>query len=559
MGMTRPWVSRLVIAAVACAACAAPAMPSPQASVASDEHSISPTLTPPAAASVAPMPSGDTGCSNAGASLTLASRSVRVGESVILVVGSKPGTEIGFQLAGPDGRVFSRDPIRVTAASQRITLNGVGTGGWNTKGAPLGTYYLQLSVGDASCRLAFDVSDAGSATAPSSVAAPGLTRPSPTSAVAPPATSAPPVVTTSRPSTTVAPTLAPTPAPTLAASDSAAAFTPPFAGRYPVSNLVDHSVPREFVEYDGIFVSFWGERLAMFDSHSGIDWMMPEGTPILAVADGKVVFAGDTTPYPCPVLGGKLTVATFVMLEHSITTRGGVSLRVRTLYTHLSQAAVKMNDQVAQGQQVGLSGNTGCSGGPHLHFDTLRQNVRGTFVSFDPYGWEGASPDPWAVRPDGLVSIPMWSRAPELYAEAALPPNPGTSTASVAVTRLRWLTYPGPLDPNSQLVEVSLDPRYASGAVLLTGFQLKNNRGDIYSFPNGFLVRADQPVRVHAGRGTDTATDLYWGRATLPFERTGDCVRLVYPSGGSYRLSFGFTMSTSGGVVTTTPVACQTS
>jgi len=153
----------------------------------------------------------------------------------------------------------------------------------------------------------------------------------------------------------------------------------------------------------------------------------------------------------------------------------------------------------------------------------------------------------------------MWSRAPELYAEAALPPNPGTSTASVAVTRLRWLTYPGPLDPNSQLVEVSLDPRYASGAVLLTGFQLKNNRGDIYSFPNGFLVRADQPVRVHAGRGTDTATDLYWGRATLPFERTGDCVRLVYPSGGSYRLSFGFTMSTSGGVVTTTPVACQTS
>lgn len=85
--------------------------------------------------------------------------------------------------------------------------------------------------------------------------------------------------------------------------------------------------------------------------HTGIDTVLPEGSPVLAADDGVVVLVGSgTTGY-----------GNYVVLAHA----GGLD----TLYGHLNKALVKVGDQVTQGQPIGLEGSTGNSTGPHLHFE----------------------------------------------------------------------------------------------------------------------------------------------------------------------------------------------
>jgi len=85
--------------------------------------------------------------------------------------------------------------------------------------------------------------------------------------------------------------------------------------------------------------------------HTGIDLVEPELSPILAADDGEVAAVGaGTTGY-----------GNYVVVAHA----GGLT----TLYGHLSQAVVKVGDQVVQGQPIGLEGSTGNSTGPHLHFE----------------------------------------------------------------------------------------------------------------------------------------------------------------------------------------------
>lgn len=85
--------------------------------------------------------------------------------------------------------------------------------------------------------------------------------------------------------------------------------------------------------------------------HTGIDYGCPLNTPILASADGSVVFAGwDKTGY------GNL-----VILQHP----DGRA----TLYAHLNSIHVALGEKVKQGSLLGHSGTTGNSTGPHLHFE----------------------------------------------------------------------------------------------------------------------------------------------------------------------------------------------
>lgn len=84
--------------------------------------------------------------------------------------------------------------------------------------------------------------------------------------------------------------------------------------------------------------------------HTGLDFGVPVDTPIDAAGAGKVVAAGwDSTGY-----GNR------VIIDH-----GNGRL---TLYGHLDKITVHAGDQVAAGQRIGLSGSTGNSTGPHLHF-----------------------------------------------------------------------------------------------------------------------------------------------------------------------------------------------
>ena len=89
--------------------------------------------------------------------------------------------------------------------------------------------------------------------------------------------------------------------------------------------------------------------------HTGVDFAVKTGTPVLAVADGKIETAN----------WGKSYGTQAVQKVDS----GWV------IYAHLSKLDVKPKDIVVKGQQIGLSGNTGNSSGPHLHFE-MRNNIR---------------------------------------------------------------------------------------------------------------------------------------------------------------------------------------
>jgi murein DD-endopeptidase MepM/ murein hydrolase activator NlpD len=89
--------------------------------------------------------------------------------------------------------------------------------------------------------------------------------------------------------------------------------------------------------------------------HTGVDFAVPPGTPVIAVADGKVENASWGRAY------GKQIVQKVA---------GGW-----VIYAHLNKLLVKPGDTVKEGQKIGESGNTGNSTGPHLHFE-MRNNIR---------------------------------------------------------------------------------------------------------------------------------------------------------------------------------------
>lgn len=91
--------------------------------------------------------------------------------------------------------------------------------------------------------------------------------------------------------------------------------------------------------------------------HWGLDLASSKGTPVSAVSDGVVVFAGRWGCY-----------GNVVILRH----HGDVL----TLYAHLSHIAVRKGDSVRRHDAIGLVGATGCVTGTHLHFEVWIERER---------------------------------------------------------------------------------------------------------------------------------------------------------------------------------------
>lgn len=93
--------------------------------------------------------------------------------------------------------------------------------------------------------------------------------------------------------------------------------------------------------------------------HHGVDYAAATGTPVVAVADGTVSFAGWKGGY------GKI-----VQVRHSG--------RTETAYGHLSRFAngVRSGARVSQGQVIGYVGRTGMATGPHLHYEVVQNGVK---------------------------------------------------------------------------------------------------------------------------------------------------------------------------------------
>lgn len=182
----------------------------------------------------------------------------------------------------------------------------------------------------------------------------------------------------------------------------------PFVRAGRMINAFDHHFPEGFARQDGLFTSYCGAG-GTYDGHDGYDWFMLEGSPVLAAANGTVTRAGAEDPFFCPLLG-RTTAANVIAIDHVAAT----GERYRTQYLHLSRILVAVGQPVTAGQEIGESGNTGCSLGPHLHFGVYRFGVGiGPPTVVDPYGWQGAGEDPWASHSRGAYSPWLWIDAPE--------------------------------------------------------------------------------------------------------------------------------------------------
>ena len=95
--------------------------------------------------------------------------------------------------------------------------------------------------------------------------------------------------------------------------------------------------------------------LKRWKAHHGTDFGAKRGTPILAAAEGKVIFSGRMGGY------GKV-----IKIQHADN--------YITLYAHQSRLKVKQGTFVKQGEIIGYVGSTGRSTGPHLHFGLYKNN-----------------------------------------------------------------------------------------------------------------------------------------------------------------------------------------
>ncbi len=99
--------------------------------------------------------------------------------------------------------------------------------------------------------------------------------------------------------------------------------------------------------------------------HKGQDFSAPPGTAVIATADGKIMKAS--------TLIDKSGYGKHIVIEHEEVF---LDESYATLYAHLSRIVVKEGEQVARGDTIGFTGNTGTSTNPHLHYEVIKNGKR---------------------------------------------------------------------------------------------------------------------------------------------------------------------------------------
>jgi murein DD-endopeptidase MepM/ murein hydrolase activator NlpD len=130
----------------------------------------------------------------------------------------------------------------------------------------------------------------------------------------------------------------------------------------------------------------FGPRRARF--HTGLDIGAPQGSPVVAAADGRVLYAR----------ASRGPMGKTIVLEHVDG--------LRTVYAHLSQLGVKEGRPVRQGDRIGAVGRTGRATGPHLHFEIRDQGTPLPPQEFLPGGDEGPVETAAGVTPPAAPDQP---------------------------------------------------------------------------------------------------------------------------------------------------------
>lgn len=104
--------------------------------------------------------------------------------------------------------------------------------------------------------------------------------------------------------------------------------------------------------------------------HNGWDIEVPIGTPVKAIADGKVIASGAAKGY-----------GYWVAIDHGIIN----GVQVTSEYGHISSWNVRYGQIIKQGDIIAKSGNAGYSSGPHLHITIREGRFQGTAVDPSKY------------------------------------------------------------------------------------------------------------------------------------------------------------------------------
>src|SRR5260370_7481384 len=120
-------------------------------------------------------------------------------------------------------------------------------------------------------------------------------------------------------------------------------------------------------------IRFDGATGYAYDGHRGTDFAVSSNPPVGAADDGTVIYSewSDSGGWG-------------VVMDHAYD---------RTAYFHNNQLFVYPGQHVSRGQVIALSGSTGNSTGPHVHFEV--RDLLTPWHSIDPYGWTGPGADPW--------------------------------------------------------------------------------------------------------------------------------------------------------------------
>ena len=131
------------------------------------------------------------------------------------------------------------------------------------------------------------------------------------------------------------------------------------------------------------------EAFNVSTGHRAIDYAAAAGTPIRAVGDGTVTFAGwSSAGY------GNLT-----SIRHNSV--------FSTNYAHQSKFAVSYGQKVTQGQIIGYVGSTGFSTGPHLHFEMVKNGTKINPMTIDIPSDESVSEE---KMPEFQAAIADWQK-----------------------------------------------------------------------------------------------------------------------------------------------------
>ncbi|WP_159074256.1 M23 family metallopeptidase [Streptomyces dioscori] len=179
--------------------------------------------------------------------------------------------------------------------------------------------------------------------------------------------------------------------------------------------------------------------------HTGVDYRTPRRTPVLASAAGVVVRSVDLT----------VSYGRYIIVAHS----GGVF----TLYAHLDERQAGEGVRVAAGQRIGLSGSTGRSTGPHLHFE-VRKGRNSSAATVNPVPLLKGSP-PTATEltdPAEVPETPEVPEVPEAIGTAVLAATEATqatgATGATDEPDTREAVEPGEVDDPGEVSEPGVAP-----------------------------------------------------------------------------------------------------